>query len=64
MDESETTLAIVGDAGNGVVTDSIATVSVPAEEEGEEATRESTIENIVGGAGDDVAHWPRQRQQA
>ena len=49
VDESETTLATV--AG---VTDNIATVSVPAEEEGEEATQVSTIENIVGGAGDDA----------
>ena len=50
VNEAETTLATI----EGGAVDSIATVEVPAEEEDGEATRESTIENIVGGAGDDV----------
>ena len=50
VNEAETTLAEI----SGGATDSIATVVVPAEEEGEEATRESTIENIVGGHGNDT----------
>ena len=36
------------------VADYIATMEVPAEEEGEESTYVSTIENIVGGAGNDT----------
>ena len=48
--EAETTLVTFRSGAN----DSIATVEVPAEEEDGEATIESTIENIVGGAGDDM----------
>ena len=50
VDESETTLVTIEES---TVVDSIATVEVPAEEEDEKATRVSTVENIIGGAGDD-----------
>ena len=50
VDESETTLATI----QGGAVDSIATVEVPAEEEDGEATIVSTIENIVGGHGNDI----------
>ena len=49
VNEAATTTATVNN-----VSDSIATMEVPAEEEGEESTYVSTIENIVGGAGMDT----------
>ena len=44
--EAATTTAVIGS-----IIDLIATVEVPAEEEGEASTYVSTIENIIGGAG-------------